>query len=266
VLTVHGLDFERDKWGSAASKVLRQGERVGARWAHAVVVVAPDLVEHYRTHFGITASFIRNGVTRPPVSDGTPMGRYVLFVGRLTPEKRPDLLLQAFRRLPDPDLRLVIVGGSSHTDEYAGQLHRAALADPRVDLRGYVYGQELADLYAGARLFVQPSCLEGMPLTVLEAAAHGAPLLTSDIPVHRAVLGDPGPGRRLFRCESVDDLARQLRAALAADDADERRAARAFGEQVLTRYSWEDVVDELEELYLHAARTARESKRDYVLR
>jgi glycosyltransferase involved in cell wall biosynthesis len=263
---VHGLDFDRDKWGSGASRVLRQSERVGVRWAHAVVVVAPDLVDHYRSRFGVQASYIRNGVTRPSPSEIAPPGRYVLFVGRLTPEKRPTLLVEAFRRLSDPDLRLVIAGGSSHTDEYVARLRQAALADPRIELRGYVYGQQLAQLYAGARLFVQASCLEGMPLTVLEAAAHGAPLLTSDIPVHRAVLGEPGPGRRLFRCDSVDDLEHQLRAALSADEADERRAAHEFGEQILHKYSWEDVVDELEELYLHAARVARhESRKDYAL-
>lgn len=267
VLTVHGLDFDRDKWGSAASRVLRQGERVGARWAHAVVVVAPELVERYQRHFGIQASFIRNGVTRPSTSRDVSMGHYVLFVGRLTPEKRPDLLLKAFRRVPDPDLRLIVVGGSSHTDDYVAQLQEAARADPRVELRGYVYGRELEELYAGARLFVQPSCLEGMPLTVLEAAAHGAPLLASDIPVHRSVLGGSGPARHLFRSDSVDDLERELRAELEADEEDERRAALQFGDQILQRYSWEDVVDELEELYLQAARTARgESRREYAVR
>jgi glycosyltransferase involved in cell wall biosynthesis len=170
-------------------------------------------------------------------------------VGRLTPEKGPHLLLEAFRRIADPHLRLVIVGGSSHTDDYVADLERAARRDPRVDLRGYVFGQELTDLYAGARLFVQPSSLEGMPLTVLEAAACGAPLLASDIAVHREMLVPLGPGRRLFPAGSVDGLEAQLRSAIGADAGQERVAAGAFGEQVLLRYSWDDVADELEEHY-----------------
>jgi glycosyltransferase involved in cell wall biosynthesis len=260
VLTVHGLDFDRGKWGRAARTTLQLSERIATRWAHAVVVVAPDLVDRYREEFGIEASFIRNGVNRPAPPTRVPPGRYLLFVGRLTPEKRPNLLIDAFGRLPDSDLRLVVVGGSSHTDDFVGRLEQSARRDPRVTLRGYVYGQELADLYAGARLFVQPSYLEGMPLTVLEAAAHGAPLLTSDIPVHRELLGHPAPGRRLFACDSVDDLEGQLRAALAADDAGECAGSRAFGEAVLQRYSWDDVVDELEELYLRTTQIARRGK------
>jgi glycosyltransferase involved in cell wall biosynthesis len=256
VLTVHGLDFGRAKWGRAAAAVIRQSERVAARWSHAVVVVAPDLVEHYRTRYGIEATYIRNGVNRPPVPSDVAPGRYVLFVGRLTPEKKPDLLVEAFRRLDDPGLRLVVVGGSSHTDGYVDRLRQLARADPRVSLRGYVYGDELAGLYAGARLFVQPSCLEGMPLTVLEAASYGVPLLTSDIPVHQALLGRPAAGRWLFRSESVDDLGTQLGAALSADEEAERRASSAFGDDVLERYSWEDVVDELEELYRRTRRPA----------
>jgi glycosyltransferase involved in cell wall biosynthesis len=250
VLTVHGLDFQRAKWSPAAAWCIRQAEAVAVRSAHGLVVVAPELVEHYRNAFGIEATFIRNGVTARVPSSRATGDPVILFVGRLTPEKGPHLLLEAFRRIAEPRLRLVIVGGSSHTDDYVTDLERAARTDPRVDLRGYVYGQELTDLYAGARLFVQPSSLEGMPLTVLEAAACGAPLLTSDIAVHRAMLAPPGPGRRLFPTGSVDGLEAQLRGALGADAEQERAAARTFGEQVLQRYSWDDVAAELEEHYL----------------
>ncbi|MDN5851255.1 MAG: glycosyltransferase family 4 protein [Actinomycetia bacterium] len=250
VLTVHGLDFQRAKWNSAAAWCIRHAETVAVRSAHGLVVVAPELVGHYRSTFGVEATFIRNGVTARHPSSRVPGDPFVLFVGRLTPEKGPHLLLEAFRRIVDPHLRLVVVGGSSHTDDYVADLERAARTDPRVDLRGYVFGQELTDLYAGARLFVQPSSLEGMPLTVLEAAACGAPLLTSDIAVHGDMLAPPGPGRRLFPVGSVDGLESQLRTALGADPADERAAARAFGEQILLHYSWDDVAEELEQAYL----------------
>jgi glycosyltransferase involved in cell wall biosynthesis len=250
VLTVHGLDFQRAKWKPAAAWCIRQAESVAVRSAHGLVVVAPELVEHYRSAFGIKARFIRNGVNAPVPSTGVIDDPYVLFVGRLTPEKGPHLLLEAFQRLADPDLRLVVVGGSSHTDEYVADLERAARTDPRITLRGYVFGPELTELYAGARLFVQPSSLEGMPLTVLEAAAAGAPLLTSDIAVHREMLEPTGPARRVFSAGSVDSLEAELRTALGADAKQVRAAARAFGQQVLQSYSWDDVTAELEEHYL----------------
>lgn len=260
VLTVHGLDFDRDKWSAMAQRLMMFSGRVGAAASHEIVVVAPGLVDQYQDRYGKEATFIRNGVTVPEATDGAERGgRFILSVGRLTPEKGTQLLVEAFRRLPDPDLRLVIVGGSSHTDDYVEQLQQAAHSDPRIELRGYVYGADLARLYAGARVFVQASKLEGMPLTLLEAASHDAPLVASDIPVHVEVLGGSTAGRRLFHNGSVDALEQALRSSLDSDHERELLAAREFGASVLRRYSWEDVVDELEQVYdrVGARRTQR---------
>lgn len=253
VVTVHGLDFERGKWKPAAAWCLRRAEGVAVRSTHGLVVVAPDLVDHYRERYGLEATFIRNGVT--PISPGSEVTRQrtVLFVGRLTPEKGPDVLIEAFRRLEDPDLRLVIVGGSSYTGEFVAGLRRLSEGDPRIELRGYVYGQDLVDLYGSARLFVQPSTLEGMPLTLLEAAAAGTPLVASDIAVHRRMLEPLDVGRTLFQTGSVDDLEATMRKSLAADDAKELAAAREFGDRMLWTYSWDDVTDQLEEHYRRLA-------------
>lgn len=253
VVTVHGLDFERGKWKPAAAWCLRRAEGMAVRSTHGLVVVAPDLVEHYSERYGLQATFIRNGVTAMPASADVTRQRTVLFVGRLTPEKGPDVLIEAFRRIEDPDLRLVIVGGSSYTGEFVADLRRMSEDDPRIDMRGYVYGQELVDLYASARLFVQPSSLEGMPLTLLEAAAAGTPLVASDIPVHQRMLEPLDAGRTLFQTGSVDDLEATLRKSLAADDAKELAAARRFGDQMLRTYSWDDVTDQLEEHYRRLA-------------
>ncbi len=249
VVTVHGLDFERGKWKPAAAWCIRRAEHVAVRSAHGLVVVAPDLVDHYRERFGLDATFIRNGVTPSRPSAHVTRERTVLFVGRLTPEKGPDVLIEAFRRIEDPDLRLVIVGGSSYTGDFVDHLRRLAETDPRIDMRGYVYGQDLVDLYASARLFVQPSSLEGMPLTLLEAAAAGTPLLASDIAVHQRMLEPLGPGRSLFRTGSADELEAAMRKCLAADDDDQLASARQFGDQMLQRYSWDDVTDQLEDHY-----------------
>lgn len=260
VVTVHGLDFERAKWKPAAAWCIRRAEKVAVRSAHGLVVVAPGLVDHYRDRFGVAATFIGNGVTAAPASAGVTRERTVLFVGRLTPEKGPHLLIEAFRRIDDPDLRLVIVGGSSYTGDFVEELRTLARHDPRVDMRGYVYGRDLTDLYASARLFVQPSSLEGMPLTLLEAAAAGAPLLASDIPVHQAMLEPLESGRRLFQTGSVDELEAELRKALAADDALELTAARRFGDQILRHYSWDAVTDQLEQHYLQVGARPRISR------
>jgi glycosyltransferase involved in cell wall biosynthesis len=133
------------------------------------------------------------------------------------------------------------------------ELERLAAADPRVVLTGYVYGDDLAALYAHAGAFVLPSLLEGLPLTLLEAGSHGVPLVASDIPPHREVLQPGGPGRRLFPVGDEAALADAIAAALREPEA-ERAAASVSREDVLNRYSWEAAVEQTERLYESVAR------------
>lgn len=264
VLTVHGLDGGRAKWGRGASTVLRTAEWMSARVPNATVVVSRDLQEHYAARYGQQTTWIANGVDRPGPADldclrryGLEPGRYVLFVGRFVPEKDPQLLVRAFAGVPG-DLRLVLAGGSSFSGDYAATVAEAARTDPRVMLPGYVYGEDKAALYAGAAAFVLPSQLEGLPLTLLEAISHGTPVVASSIPPHVEVLGTDGPGRRLV---APGDLA-GLREALCEvlDDVEgERAGAALLRDGVLDRYRWDDATDQLEEVYRRMAARRRQS-------
>jgi glycosyltransferase involved in cell wall biosynthesis len=256
VLTVHGRDAERAKWGRGARTVLTTAEWLSAKVPDATIVVSQDLQRHYAERYGRRAWYIPNGVVEQPGPHparditqrwGLAASDYVLFVGRLVPEKAPDLLIRAFRRIVG-ERRLVIAGGSSFTDDYVAGLEREASADPRVLLAGYVYGDTLAELYANAAVFVLPSSLEGLPLTLLEAASFGTPVVASDIPPHLEVIGEEGPGRRLFPTGSEDGLVAALERSL-ADPAAERAGAAAFRDDVLARYRWDVVVDRTEETY-----------------
>lgn len=260
VQTVHGLDGERAKWGRGAQAVLRTAGWMSAHVPHATIVVSKALAEHYgRCHDRRTA-YIPNGVDEPvlrPVDEigarfGLSRGSYLLFVGRLVPEKAPDLLVRAFRDVPG-DRRLVIAGGTSFTDDYVTAVEELAAADPRVQLTGYVYGGVLQELYSNAAAFVLPSSLEGLPLTLLEAASFGTPVIASAIPPHVEVIGADGPGHRLV---PPGDL-RALTAALAATldssvdgAAAERAGAGALRQRVLATYRWDAVVADTERLYL----------------
>jgi glycosyltransferase involved in cell wall biosynthesis len=255
VHTIHGRDGERAKWGRAAQFVLRTAEWVSARVPDETVVVSRHLAEHYRRAYGRDTTYIPNGVDEPTVRPpatiaerwGLTTGSYLLFLGRLVPEKAPDLLIRAFRRLPG-DLRLVIAGGSSFTDAYVAELQRAADDDPRVLLAGYVFGEELDELYANAAAFVLPSYLEGLPLTLLEAASYGTPVVASDIPPHLEVLGVDAAGHRLFATGDEAALAEALRRATAETKV-ERAGAAALRERVLATYRWEAVADMTEAVY-----------------
>ncbi|MEV4629709.1 glycosyltransferase family 4 protein [Micromonospora sp. NPDC049523] len=260
VLTVHGLDNQRDKWGAGARAVLGSAHWMSGYVPHRRVAVSRGLAAHYETRFGRPTSYIPNGVNaaRPlPARQigarfGLTPGGYLILVGRLVPEKAADLLIRAFRR-SDTRMRLAIVGGSSFTDDFVAKLRREAEGDERIVFTGFAYGDLLAELYANAAGFVQPSRLEGLPLTLLEAAAYGLPVVASDIAPHVEVLESDAPGRRLFRDGDEDDLLRAL-APLLADPAAERAGAEALRDRVTGMYSWDTAARELEQLYLELAR------------
>jgi glycosyltransferase involved in cell wall biosynthesis len=254
VQTIHGLDDQRAKWGHGARLMLSTARWVSCRVPDATVVVSNDLARAYQ-RWGRTAIYIPNGV-RPSVARpvdqigsrfGLAAGSYALFVGRLVPEKAPDMLLRAFKQLSS-EMRLVIAGGSNFTDSYASSLRELAADDPRVMLIGYVYGTVLEELYTNAAAFVLPSILEGLPLALLEAASYGAPLVASAIPPHLEIMQQEGPGRRLFAPGDERGLSRVLGQVL-ADTEGERNGAALLQARILERYCWDDVVRQTEGLY-----------------
>ena len=247
VQTIHGRDGERDKWGAVAKAVLRAAEWTSARVPDTTIVVSQTLRAHYANHHGADTVFIPNGVTVPPPPDpvrlerfGVEPARFVLFVGRLVPEKAPDLLIRAYRGT-SIDLPLLIVGGSAHTDDYVAQLEREAAGDPRIRMVGPVYGEDVSTLFGSAAAFVSPSNLEaGAPMTVLEAAVAGVPVIVSDIEPQRELVDEDVPGARLFRAGDEASLRDALARALAHPQG-ERSAAQAKIAKVLAAHDWDDI-------------------------
>jgi glycosyltransferase involved in cell wall biosynthesis len=256
VMTIHGLDHQRAKWGAAAQGVLQSAHWLSGHVPDQVVVVSKALEEHYREQFGRETVHIPNGVGQwPRVSEnrvrsayGLVPGRYALSVGRLVPEKRVDLLIKAFAAVQG-DYQLAIVGDSSFTDDYSRHLRALAADDPRVVFTGFAYGETLAALYQHAGVFAQPSALEGLPLTLLEAASHDAPVLVSDIPPHQEVLGRGTARHRMVPVDSQPDLTAALTDMLARPPKRDGEA-EAWRQAVLARYSWDAATDQLESLYL----------------
>jgi glycosyltransferase involved in cell wall biosynthesis len=255
VLTIHGLDYDRDKWGVGARTALRSAGWISAHVPHATITVSQNLADYYLRRYRRIAHYIPNGVASPTyrapslITDrfGLKGGDYALFLGRLVPEKAPDLLIRAFRHV-DTTARLVIAGGSSFTDRYVEQLEALAARDPRVLMVGSVQGALLHELYTNAALFALPSSLEGLPLTLLEAASYGLPVVASDIPPNREIVRVDGPGGRLF--PSGDEAA--LAAALAETLGDPDRArngARVLGDRVIREYDWDEATDATEAVY-----------------
>lgn len=252
VATIHGLDWQRAKWGRLASAYIKQGEKNAARCADEMIVLSRDARTYFREAYGRETHFIPNGVNVPEPRSaqliterwGLTEGSYVLFLGRIVPEKRPELLLEAFRGL-DADKRLVIAGGSSDTSGYFNEVRSLAECDPRVLMTGFVEGELLAELYSNAYCYVLPSDVEGMPMSLLEAMAYGLCCITSDLPECADVLAETG---LTFPRGNAEDLRGALEAVLS--DSEE---AAAMGHDAKRRakesFGWDSVVRHTLELY-----------------
>jgi glycosyltransferase involved in cell wall biosynthesis len=199
VVTCQGLDWQRAKWGNLSSRLIKLGESAAARYAHGIVVVSEELRSYFLRTYGRETVYIPNAPASYPESDsnfsygtslGLEQGRYLLFLGRLVPEKRPDLLSEAFQALKPAGWKLVFAGGVSDTRSYVSKLLDTIARNPDVIFAGELRGSRLAEVVRGAGLFVLPSDVEGLPLAMLEAMQEGIPVLASNIPPHQQLVDE----------------------------------------------------------------------------
>ena len=249
VVTVHGLDWQREKWGRVASWVLRSCEYPAVHFPDRTIVVSRTLQQHFREQYRRDTVYIPNGTHLPTPRAPTRLGRfqvepgkYVLFVGRLTPEKGAHYLIEAFSGL-ETDMKLAIAGGMSFTEGYVSELKK--LESERVRLLGYCYGEMLEELWSNAYVVVLPSTMEGLSIALLEALSHGRCVLMSDIPENLEVAGDCA---LTFRSRDIGDLREKLQALLADPELVRRHEALARG-RIREHYNWDRVVDATEAAY-----------------
>lgn len=262
VTTIHRFDYLSGKWGWLARTCLRFAEQISLRVPHATIVVAPFLKVYYQAK-GHNVEFIPNGVTLPPSNVGASRlqeldlvpNQYLLFLGRLVPEKRPDWAIRAFQQIQDGATRLVIAGGSSATDQYVQELKTVANpAGDRILFTGPVYSPLKDELLANARAFVLPSALEGLPITLLEAMSFGKPCLVSNIPPHQDVIQD-GQNGFLHDAADFDHLRDRLKQIMSANPKEFLHVGKSARETVAEQYDWEKIVDKIEHLYQKALGT-----------
>lgn len=249
VVTHHGPDYDREKWGRLAKWVLRLGESVGTRYAHHCIVIS----EHIRQMVlqkrpgKKNMTLIHNGIKSVQPIQGSEciqaMGLkeygYILAVGRLVKEKGFDRLIEAFKRLASPSLKLVIAGGADFQDEYARRLKEMCEGQENICLAGFVKGEKLSQLYAYARLFVLPSTHEGLPIVLLEAMSYHCPILASDIPANLEI---DLPEICYFQSGSLSDLQQALKKRL-EEPQDERVSYD------LSAYDWSSIALQTKEIY-----------------
>jgi len=255
VVTHHGADYERQKWGRIARQVLRLGERVGMRMARGRIAVSVTAARAVQRQHGIAPEVIPNGVTLPEITDGTTVlhhfnlqrGRYVLMVSRLVAEKRHLDLLRAFHRAQMNGWKLVLVGATNHSERCCASIVAAADNAAEVVMTGFQSGQALRELYSHAGLFVLPSSHEGLPIALLEALSYGLRVLASDIPAHLEL--DLRP-QEYFRLGDVSMLAARMRGLCREQPTPSELSA--VRERVARQYEWSRIAAQTLAVY-HAA-------------
>lgn len=252
VATIHGLDWQRAKWGNFASYILRTGEKTAAKYADEVIVLSRNVQDYFKKTYHRETHYIPNGVNCPERKEareikekyGLEKDGYILFVARLVPEKGLHYLIEAFRKIKT-NKKLVIAGGSSHSFEYMEKVRKMAAKDKRILMTGFIQGRVLEELYSNAYVFVLPSDVEGMAISLLEAMSYGNCCLVSDIKENMEVV----EGNAVtFEKGNVQDLKKKLETLLAGQETTDRykKESREF---ICRKYSWDDVLEQTLSLY-----------------
>ena len=250
VATIHGLDWQRAKWGGFATRFLLYGEKMAAKYADEIIVLSKGVQDYFTETYKRQTIMIPNGINSPKWQQaqiieekyGLKKDGYLLFLARLVPEKAAHTLIEAYEK-SDVDLPLVIAGGSSHSSEYEMQIRdMAKKSAKRIITTGFVQGRELEELYSNCALYILPSEIEGMPLSLLEAMSYGCLCLTSDIKENANVTGECGLH---FRKGDVNSLVQELDEAVCNLEElrkQEKYHSSYIQEAVLKKYDWDDVV------------------------
>lgn len=246
------LDHQRAKWGKLASTYIMMGEKCAVKHADEIIVLSKSVQDYFREKYGRETRFIPNGVNRPVIREaniikykfGLEKDDYILYLGRLVPEKGLRYLVEAFKNV-NTNKKLVIAGGSSDTDEFANEIKAMANGDDRIIFTGFVQGEELDELYSNSYVYTLPSDLEGMPLSLLEAMSYGNCCLVSDIDECASVVEDKA---LVFEKSNVEQLKERLQEACDKPEMVDKYKKEA-ADFICEKYNWDDVVEKTMELY-----------------
>lgn len=250
VVTIHGLDWQRSKWGGFASKYIKIGEKLAVKYADEIIVLSNGVQKYFKDTYNRNTVFIPNGVNKPIIREpkiikekyGLDKDSYILFLARIVPEKGLDYLIDAYNNI-QTDKKLVVAGGASHTNDYLERIKEKARQNKNIIMTGFVQGEELEELYSNCYIYCLPSDIEGMPISLLEAMSYGKNCLISNIEENVQVCED---NALTFEKSNVVDLTNKIKDALQSKN---RKKSEELQNYILSKYNWTDVTDITENLY-----------------
>ncbi|WP_034484030.1 glycosyltransferase family 4 protein [Butyrivibrio fibrisolvens] len=252
IATIHGLDWQRAKWGNFASKMLQKGERTAALHADEVIVLSKNVQDYFKDKYHRDTHFIPNGIAKPQKAEpneittkfGLDGDDYILTLSRIVPEKGIHYLLHAFKNI-DTDKKLVIAGGASNAAEYMEEIKTLAAQDSRVVLTDFIHDRTLQEICSNAYVYCLPSDIEGMSISLLEMMSYGTCCLVSDIDENMEVVEEMAVS---FSKGNESDLQDKLTYLIRNPEivAEYRKKSSGF---ICSKYNWDDVVRDTIKLY-----------------
>ena len=249
IVTIHGLDWQRAKWGSFATKYIKFAEKLAVKYADEIIVLSESMKKYFKDTYNRDTKIIPNGVNKPLIKQANIIKQkynlkkdsYVLFLSRIVPEKGLHYLIKAFKEIKT-DKKLVIAGGASHTNEYLKRIKETIKDDDRIIMTGFVQGQELEELYSNCLIYCLPSDVEGMPLSLLEAISYNCNCLVSNIEENMQVV--KGSNAQFFKKGDIQELKEKLQKII---DNDNKEVIK--NDNFFKIHNWDSIEKETEKLY-----------------
>ena len=245
VVTHHGQDYNRQKWGVMAKTVLKAGEYLSTKYANELIVISNEINSIIKNIYKrFNSNLIYNGVNIPTKSNktnyinslGLETKKYIFTLGRFVEEKGFEGLIRAFSKLNNSEYKLVIAGDADIPSKYSKYLKQLA-KDKNIVLTGFVKGEKLNELFTHAQLFVLPSFHEGLPISLLEAMSYNVDILVSDIPPNLEI---KLPENCYFICGDWNNLTFKL---------NEKLSKKEIPSYDLSLYDWNNIALQTLDVY-----------------
>lgn len=266
VVTIHGLDWKRSKWGRFARTYIKLGEKIAAKYADKMIVLSEDMKAYFAQQYNRETIVINNGIT--PILDLKPKNitekwgltedNYILYLARITPEKGLHYLISAYNEI-ETDIKLVIAGRLTD-DLYCREIKEMACNKPNIIFTDFVCGDDLSELYNNCRVYVLPSEIEGMPISLLEALSAGCRCLVSDIPENVGIVND-----YVYPFQNKNEIDLRYKLELLSTMKQNPTKKELVRKEICERYDWNNVTDRTLEVYQHLCVGTSDEKGQYIL-
>jgi len=249
VVTIHSLDWKRKKWNPLAKSLLKLAEYPSAFFPHKLATISEELKNYLEKNFKREVYKLTPGIDPPNEREphrikrfGLEKEKFILYLGRLVPEKGCHYLLEAFKDL-DTDYKLFVAGNGFFSEDYLKKLHE--YKSEKILFGGFVEKEVLEELFTNAYLYVLPSEVEGVPQALLQALSYDRCVLASDIPENKEAMGKWG---FTFKNKDVKNLRENLSLLLSNKEA-VRNGTNQRSNYVKSKYSWDRTAQDLEKLF-----------------